>query len=222
MKIKRLIDLSQSFAEGGYNNPAFDDGKIDVIMRHKTEGWHAEVITTSTHTGTHLDAALHKIKGGISIDKYALERFIGDAVAIDLFGKTADEEITYEDVFAYDEYINPGMNVLLCTGWAEKKKPETKDEYLFHSPWLGAKAAQYLVDKGVNAVGIDHFSIGGANPDNVEIPHDILLGAQTLIIEGLILPKTLLERKVWQLIALPIKMDGTSGALTRAVAVEWE
>ena len=221
MKPKRIVDLSQPFAEGGYNNPAFEDGRVDVCMRHETQGWHAEIITTSTHTGSHIDAALHKISGGVSLDKYPLERFFGDAVPIDLYNKKAYEEITYEDISLYDKLITPGINVLLCTGWAEKKRPETKDEYLYHSPWLGSKAAQYLVSKKVNAVGIDHFSIGGANPENVEIPHDILLGTQTIIIEGLYLPRVLLEREVWQLIALPIMMEGSSGAPARVVAIEW-
>ena len=220
MRIKRIIDLSQSFAEDGYNNPAFDDGIIEVCMRYEDAGWHAERIITATHTGTHVDAALHKINGGRSIDEYPLERFIGEAVIIDLYNKASDEEITYEDVYAYDQLINTGTNVLLCTGWAEKKKPETKDEYLYHSPWLGGDAAEYLVDKKVNAVGIDHFSIGGANPDNVEIPHDILLGSEVLIIEGLFLPKILLERDVWLLSVLPLKIRGASGALARAAAIE--
>lgn len=222
MRIKRIIDLSQPFAEGGYNNPAFADGRIEVIMRHETQGWHAEMLTTATHVGSHVDAPLHKLAGGKSIDAYPLERFVGEAVPVDLFHKRADEEITLQDLLPYDEQITAGVNVLLCTGWSEKKKPDTKDEYLFHSPWLGGDAAKYLVRKKVNGVGIDHFSIGGANPDHVEIPHDILLGSEVVIFEGLLLPKELFERERWLLCALPLLMEGTSGSLIRAAAIELE
>ena len=49
MRVKRIIDLSEPFEEGGYNNPAFEDGRVEVIMRHETEGWHAEMVHTATH-----------------------------------------------------------------------------------------------------------------------------------------------------------------------------
>lgn len=221
MQIKRIIDISQSFAEDGFNNPAFDEGRVEVCMRHEDVGWHAEKIITATHCGTHIDAPLHKIKGGTSIDKYPLERFFGEAVVIDLYDKTPDEEITYDDAYKYDNLISPGINVLLCTGWGEKKTEAAKDEYLYHSPWLGKSAAEYLVEKKVNAVGIDHFSIGGANAKNVSIPHEILLRNNVLIIEGLYLPKVLLNNKTWLLSVFPIKIEDASGSLARAVAIEY-
>jgi kynurenine formamidase len=189
-------------------------------MRHETEGWHAETLTTATHVGSHVDAPLHKLPGGKSIDMIPLMRFIGDAVPIDLYHKHENEEITLQDLLPYETRITPGINVLLCTGWSEKKRPETKEEYLYHSPWLGEGASRYLVEKGVNGVGIDHFSIGGANPAHVEIPHDILLDGEVVIFEGLRLPRELFERESWLLCALPLMMAGSSGSLIRAVAVE--
>ena len=221
MKIKRVIDLSQPFVEDGYQNPAFEDGKIEICMEHKTDGWHAEKIIMATHTGTHVDAALHKIAGGKSIDQYPLERFAGEAVIIDLYHKGPDEEITRDDILVYDSLIKPSINVLLCTGWAEKKHPKTKDVYLYHSPWLGESASRYLVEKQANAVGIDHFSIGGANPEHVEIPHDILLNAEILIFEGLYLPKELLDKQTWFFAAFPLIVQNASGAPVRAVVMEF-
>ena len=220
MRIKCIIDLSQPFAEGGYNNPAFEDGRIDVIMRHETEGWHAETLTTSTHVGSHVDASKHKLPGGKAIGEYPLSRFVGEAIPINLYQKKPDEEITLNELLPYDALITEGINVLLCTGWSEKKKSETKDEYLYHSPWLGGEAARWLVHRRVNGVGIDHFSIGGANPKNVEIPHDILLGSEIIIFEGLRLPKELFERERWLLCALPLMMAGASGSLVRVVALD--
>lgn len=220
MQVKKIIDISQPFAEDGFNNPAFDDGRVEVCMCHEDVGWHAEKIITATHCGTHIDAPLHKIEGGKSIDEFPLERFFGKAVVIDLYDKTADEEITYDDVYKYDNLICSGINVLLCTGWTVKKTEASKDEYLYYSPWLGKSAAEYLVEKRVNAVGIDHFSIGGANPENVSIPHEILLSNDVLIIEGLYLPKMLFDNTTWLLSVFPIKIKNASGSLARAVAIE--
>jgi kynurenine formamidase len=220
MRVKRIIDLSQPFEEGEYRNPAFGDGRVEVIMRHETEGWHAEAVHTATHVGSHVDAPMHKLADGIPIEGYPLERFIGEAIPVNLYHKRADEEITEKDLFPYDEQFTEGINVLLCTGWADKKKPETKDEYLYHSPWLGEGASRYLVRKKVNGVGIDHFSIGGANPAHVEIPHDILLQNQVVILEGLRLPQALFERDRWLLCALPVMVKNASGSIVRAAAVE--
>lgn len=218
MEVKEIIDLSNSFVEDGYQNPVFDDGRIEVCMDHATAGWHAEKIIAATHTGTHIDSPLHKIMGGKSLDAYPLDRFFREAVVIDLYYKKEGEEILAEDIRRYDTIIRPGMIVLLATGWTVKKQPETKDVYLYHSPWLGESASRYLVAKKVNAVGIDHFSIGGADPEHVEIPHDILLGADILIFEGLYLPTKLLERETWTVAAFPIKAANASGMPARIVA----
>lgn len=222
MRIRRMIDLSQPFEEKGYNNPAFEDGTVKTTMRHETDGWHAETLHTATHVGSHVDAPLHKLPGGKSVDGYPLERFAGEAIPIDLYHKRLDEEITLQDLLPYDALIAEGVNVLLCTGWPERKTLETKDEYLHHSPWLGAEASHYLVEKKVNGVGIDHFSIGGANPANVEVPHDILLANEVVIFEDLRLPKELFEKERWLLFALPLKMAGVSGSPVRAVTIAFD
>ena len=222
MKAVRIIDLSWPFIEGDFHNPAFDDGRLEVCMEHRTHGWHAETVIFPTHIGTHIDAPLHKIRGGKSLDEFSLVRFFGPAVTVNLRHKKEDEEILDTDLMHYDSLILPGKNVLLSTGWSEKKYSDDYDGYLYHSPWLGAGAADYLVRKGVNAVGIDHFSIGGASADNVEVPHDILLGADILIMEDLALPDVLFEHQDWTIAAFPLKAAGVSGMPARIVAIETE
>jgi arylformamidase len=222
MKFKRIIDLSQPFVAGGFQNPAFEDGRVEKCMWYDVEGWNAEKVVFATHTGSHVDAAFHKFRGGKSIDKYPLERFVGDVIVMDLRHKQPDEEITLDDVRKEESLICEGMNVFFATGWCKKKKEQTKNIYLYHSPWLGKDAAEYLVEKKVNAVGIDHFSIGGANSDRVNISHEILLSADVLIFEGLKLPSVLFEKKVWFMIGFPLIVKDGSGAPVRMVAMEIE
>src|SRR5438034_148338 len=40
----------------------------------------ASALTVSVHAGTHVDAPLHFVPGGVSIDAVPLERFVGPAV----------------------------------------------------------------------------------------------------------------------------------------------
>ncbi len=220
MNAKRVIDLTQS-AMGPNNNPAFPASRNELCMDYGDAGWMAEYVCAATHSGTHCDAPAHRIQGGDTLDDIPLDRFQGEALVVDLYHKRKDEEITPEDLAPYADRIRKNDIVLLCTGWGYKKDAEGSEagEYVLHSPWLGADAARMLVKKGINAVAIDHFSIGGAG--HAEPAHDILLGANVLIFEELFLPRELLEKERWYIVSFPMKNGSRSGSFMRTVALEF-
>ena len=80
--------------------------------------------------------------------------------------------------------------------------------------YISKEAAAYLVDRGVQTVGVDYLSVGGFCNDGVET-HQILLGARVWIIEGLNLSRIRPGR--YELACLPIKLQGSDGAPARAV-----
>ena len=221
MKIKRIIDLSQPLI-GGYTNPAFIQSELSACLSYEKDGWMGEILTAATHVGTHIDAPAHRLEQGRSIDGYPLSRFQGNAIPVDLFHKREGEEITEGDILPYIKKIKKNDTVLLCTGWGEKKHGGDKDTYVNKSPWLGGKASQMLIEAGINAVGIDHFSIGGAKAENVAIPHEMLMKADILIFEDLLLPRVLLERENWYIAAFPIAIGKASGSFARVVALEFD
>lgn len=222
MKIKRVIDLSQPIDENNCKNPAFPDTRVEICMRHEENGWLAEIITAATHVGTHVDSPLHRFKGGQPINEYSLDRFAGEALIVDLYHKNPGEEITFEDLYKYEDQIKERDNIFLCTGWTDRKKVGNFDRYINDSPWLGGKAAEFLAERKVNSVGIDHFSIGGTKPENVTVPHDILLSAGILIFEDMLLPKVLLEKERWFFTAFPVLLGSTSGSFVRIAAMEFD
>ena len=73
----RLIDLSQPIFDGGPNCPAHPFVRSEVTCDHPDTGWRWETLTLASHTGSHLDAPLHKIAGGPPIDALPLESFVG-------------------------------------------------------------------------------------------------------------------------------------------------
>jgi len=75
----------------------------------------------ATHTGSHLDAPLHKIAGGKSIDALPLETFVGPARIADLRGLTADAPITAELLAEKLPGLAAGEIVLLATGWGDRR-----------------------------------------------------------------------------------------------------
>jgi len=215
MKFSQVLDITQPLFDRCPGNPAFPPMEVSHEMHAEDVGWNTERLNFFTHVGTHIDSPWHRDNGGRTIDTMPPDTFIGPATAVDLYGKKPDEAICVSDLEPYGSRLNP--IVLLCTGWGEKRS--NTDEYLYHSPWLSAEGARWLVEHGVRGVGIDHFSVGGANPEHVEAPHDVLLDAGIWILEDLILPRRLLDFGNLHVIALPLLLKGGSGAPARALAV---
>lgn len=169
----------------------------------------------ATHTGSHLDAPLHKIAGGKSISDLPLETFVGPARMADLRTLTADAKITAETLSRSFPTLRSGEIALLATGWGDRRAKT--EEWLRHSPFVDPSGARWLVERGVRGVGIDHYSIGGAGPLNDET-HTILLGAGLWVVEELKFSAEVLALpqpvKFW---ALPLNWPGCSGAFCRPV-----
>lgn len=213
-----LIDLSQPLFDGCPNCPVHRPVSSTVVATHERDGWHMEELHLSLHTASHLDAPLHKIAGGKSIDQIPLESFVGTAVLCDLRDSETDRPITAALLSSRIEGSVTDCIVLLATGWGQKRAKS--EEWQYHSPYLAPDGAQWLVDQGARAVGIDHYSIGGSrDPDNTRT-HEILLGNGLWVVEDLHFPKEIFDCGLsFQFMALPVNFPGHSGAFCRPVAV---
>ena len=164
-------------------------------------------IKMSAHTGTHMDAPLHFVADGVSIDRLPLDATVGRARVI---------EIGNEKTIGPDELraanLQRGERVLFKTRnssapWHNKPF----DERFVH---VNAAGADVLVAAGVRTVGVDYLSVGGYKRDGVKT-HRILLGAGLWVIEGLDL--SAVEPGDYELICLPLKLVGADGAPARAI-----
>jgi kynurenine formamidase len=213
--IMRLIDLSQPLYDNAPNCPVHPPVSFRRTADHPADGWRMEEIAMATHTGSHLDAPLHKIAGGRSISELPLETFVGPALIADLLGLVADAPITAELLAAKLPGLVAGEIVLLATGWGDRRAKS--DEWLHHSPFVDPSGARWLVARGVRGVGIDHYSIGGGGKVNEET-HTILLGSGVWVVEELKFPEDVFGLpapvKFW---ALPLNWPGCSGAMCRPV-----
>lgn len=176
-----------------------------------------EMLHMASHSGSHIDAPLHKIKGGASISDLPLETFQGLAVIADLRDSKANQPIDatrLQQALANLELTD--RIVLVATGWGEKRARTA--EWLHDSPFLSPDGAQWLVEQQVRAVGIDHYSIGGSREPGNAQTHQILLGANRWIVEELRFPDEVfaLQQPIpfW---CLPIHLRDHSGAFCRPV-----
>src|SRR5262245_27396636 len=130
--VMRLIDLSQPVYDGSPNCPVHPPVESKLLRDHPANGWRVEVLTLSNHTGSHVDAPLHKIAGGASLDDIPLERFAGPARIADLRGIGSSAPITLNMLEGTLPADLADQIVLLVTGWGHKRAKS--DEWLYRSP----------------------------------------------------------------------------------------
>jgi arylformamidase len=143
------------------------------------------------HSATHLDAPLHFIPEGDSVDKVDLSRCIGPCTVVPAQG------------------ILTGADI-------DRLAPQSGARLLFKGDgeaFLSTSAAFALAASGVFLVGTDAQSIG--TPDDEDGPHTELLGAGIPLLEGLNLSGA--EPGSYRLIALPLLLAGAEASPVRAV-----
>ena len=212
----RLLDLSQPIFDGCPNCPVHPPVSAKITARHETDGWHMEQLSMALHTGSHIDAPLHKIAGGKSISDFPIESFVATAVIADLRDAAPDLAIDAKLLASRITGSAEDAIVLLVTGLGNRRA--ASEEWHFHSPYLAPDCAEWIVRNKARAVGIDHYSIGGSrDPDNNRT-HEILLGAGLWVLEDLHFPDEIFASpQPLQLWALPINFAGFSGAFCRPV-----
>ncbi|GAP10562.1 kynurenine formamidase [Bellilinea caldifistulae] len=163
------------------------------------------------HTGTHVDAPLHFIDGTSAVEAMNLEVLIGPARVV----QVGDEvNVITREVLEGLDIPSSTSRLLFKTRnsyyWANQVQE-------FQTDFVGIdeSGSKYLVEKGVRLVGVDYLSVA---PYKQSRPtHQILLGANIVIIEGLDL--SAIQPGEYQLICLPLKIEGSDGAPARAVLI---
>lgn len=164
-------------------------------------------ISMSAHTGTHMDAPLHFLADGASMDAMPFDATMGLARVIGIANPAA---ITRDEL----EQHNPqrGERLLFKTA---NSRWWTDDCRLFRKKFVAieSNAARYLVERSVRTVGVDYLSVGAYQGDGAET-HRVLLGAGVWVIEGLDL--SAVEPGTYELACLPLRIEGGDGAPARA------
>jgi len=164
-------------------------------------------IEMSVHTGTHMDAPLHFLKGAATIDTMPIEATVGPARVIAIRDRKA---IGREELLEHN--IQPGERILFKT--ANSETCWNTDAFDEDFIYIAADGAEYLAERAIRTVGVDYLSVGGFRKDIVET-HQSILGAGIWIIEGLDLRAV--TPGAWELICLPLKLMGSDGSPARAV-----
>lgn len=164
-------------------------------------------IRTTAHIGTHVDAPLHYFPDAAPIDSMPIAATCGRArvIAIRDPNLIRVEELQQHNIGRHERLLFKTINSERCGDTA------AFETSFVHVP---RTTANYLAGRGVQCVGVDYLSIGGAGADCAET-HRILLRAGVWIIEGLRLAQVVPGE--YELFCLPLKLQGSDGAPARAV-----
>lgn len=207
----RIYDISTPVRTGGLVYPGNPEIEIELQQSvAKGAGANVSKIEFGSHTGTHVDAAKHFFDDGQTVDQIPIERFIGPAILLHFPDDL--KSITASDLAKHD--IGSHKRVLLRTRNSQLlRSPKFAVDYTFLAP----DGAQFLVDHGVELVGIDYLSIEQFHSGHHRT-HLTLLKEKVVIVEGLDL--SLPPPGVYELICLPLRLTGLDGAPARAVLIE--
>lgn len=213
--MSKYIDISLPLSPDSVCWP----GSPSPRFEHRLDMSHGDIATDSNvffnvHTGTHVDAPSHFVAEGRTVDLLSLDAMIGPARVVQIPG---------------------GVSAITAAELTKLNLPSDTERLLFRTSnsdhWLKncntfqtdfvaltADAAEWIVSRGIRLVGIDYLSIQ-RYADGPKT-HQILLEAGVVIVEGLNL--SAISSGVFELICLPIKLQGMEGAPARVVLREYD
>lgn len=165
-------------------------------------------LDADVHAGTHVDAPLHFVEGGATLEQVGLGPFVGPAFVADVGDAP---QIGPEELEALG-VPQPATRLLLRTANTRRgllRNPTFAPDAVA----LTAEGAQWVVDAGFELIGIDYLSIQ-RSIDGPET-HQILLRAGVVILEGLDLTHAPVGPS--DLVCLPVRLVGPEAAPARAV-----
>ena len=220
-----VVDLSQTIDE---TTPVWPGARYFCChLRHSyEEGCLVHSYELEAGCGTHLDAPIHVVPGGRSIEQLHLSELKVAACVVDISHsakKNVDYLLSVSDLEAWESQygiIPTGAAVLIYTGWAVHWNSKiayrnTDNETIMHFPTISAEAASVLVERDIAGIGIDTLSPDTGVNDKFPV-HELILGADKYIIENLTnlhqLPPTGAT-----ITALPVKIKGAAEAPARVI-----
>jgi arylformamidase len=155
------------------------------------------------HTGTHIDAPLHMVENGATMEAYPLNQLVRMCRVVDV--SQAEDAIHAEDL----ERVHPKAGEFLLLKTRNSAVAGWDDGFVY----VAEDAARLFVDIGVAGVGIDALGIERSQPGHPT--HKSILGAGIVILEGLRLADV--PEGEYFMTAAPIRLEGVEASLARVL-----
>ena len=161
---RRVIDLSQPLSRESQLHPFFPPTQILRHIQHTDAAlgdpsFSAEIIITSNHAATHVDA-FHYQPGGASLQEMPLDTFCGEAICVDIREYPGGHDVTADEVAeavkTSGQEVRAGDTVLFCSD--HYNRTAGTPAFLDGFNGISAEAVHWLADRGVKIFGVETIS----------------------------------------------------------------
>src|SRR5699024_421205 len=215
MSKKEIIDLTlelYNVIQSWYIHPKLSLEDYHTIGVNRC---HTKLMTLTDHTGTHVDSQTHFFDNGMSIAEYEPDKFMGEALFLDVSFRDIDNAITVQDLEKALEDSQEEIfenDILVMKAWPLDRDHEKFDK----SPGLSPEAAKWILKTKIKLIATDLATVD--HQDNQLTTHNIFLKNNLLIIENLVNLDKINKRR-FDFVGLPLKINGATGSPVRAVAI---
>ena len=204
-----LIDITLTAKADMPHWPGSSGLKITPTERiGEGDDYNVSKLDSDLHVGTHVDAPWHCVEDGDTVDRLPLEVLMGPAFVAYLPDCAT---ITPGDLERLP--LPPTIRRLLLRTDNSELWRSGVSEFRKDYVGLDRTAAEWVVRRGIRLLGTDYLSVEPY--DHGPLAHRVLLAANVVLLEGLNLADV--EPGLYELICLPIKLEGADGAPARAV-----
>jgi len=165
----------------------------------------------TVHLGTHVDSPLHFRSDGLSLDKYTLNNFYGEALVFDQCGKAV---IDADDV---KELVLPFQHHLLFK--TDNSKLLAIDNFSENYTYLTIEAAEYICSLNPLSFGFDYYSVDNFNESTLPV-HNVFAAHQIPVYVCLNLLD--IKPKTYIFSGLPLNIENIEAYPVRAILMEKE
>jgi kynurenine formamidase len=214
------------------------DSETEYVKRHlraQREGYSEPQpmnrgLTISEHGPTHVDSISHlDPTSDLSIDEMPMEWFYGDAICLDVSDIEYPDHITTDRIET--ELDDSGLTipdegtVLFDTGHYEENysTSDYEKKYAYENEWIGLteEAAEFVVEEGARAIGIDSISVDNLEriEPNYEFPVHALASREEIVIYENLANLAAVAGEAFTFSGMPLKIRDGTGSPVRPFAI---
>ena len=193
----KIIDISQEVVScvvyPGDKRPEV----IEEMRMDKGDLYNLSSLSMCVHNGTHIDAPFHFFSDGNYVHDIPLEHFVGDCLVVRYNGDI--DEVKAKEIIEKAKQLNIESKILIAGDVCIKED-----------------AAYIFADSKIHLLGNEGVSVGPI--DAPMAVHKILLGANIVLLEGIVLDSV--DEGIYFLNAAPLNISGVDGSPCRAYLIK--
>lgn len=202
-----LIDISSAMESPAARYPGDPRFERQVLLSQRRGAtFELARLSMSAHCGAHLDAPAHFIPGGRRLGDYGVGAFVLPALVVDI-----RDPVRVEPSELDGADLATGQAILFRT--ANSRGRQDGRPLPAQPVHLSLAAAEWVVARGAALAGLDALSVDAEGDETYPV-HRCLLGAGTLVLEGLDLAQAPAGR--YTLICLPLCIADAEASPVRA------